>query len=115
MYSQSFSLTTEETVPKAFTREDGESIYAFLDLPGIPKNKVDVIVTSDRDLVIKGNVIEAYMCESRNYNSKIKITDNIKICGIEANMKDGVLKVTLPKLIGTKDEAMTNELKITVT
>ncbi|KAL2901717.1 Small heat shock protein chloroplastic [Bienertia sinuspersici] len=86
-------------------REDEDALHLKVDMPGLGKEDVKVSV-EENTLVIKGEAAAEEEAEEdrdaenrRRYSSRIDLTPNMyKIDGIKAEMKNGVLKVTVPKL-----------------
>lgn len=83
-------------------REDDEALQLKVDMPGLGKEDVKVSV-EDNTLIIKGSEAEKEKSEDdeqpRRYSSRIELTPHTyKIDAIKAEMKNGVLKVTVPKL-----------------
>ncbi|XP_021738158.1 small heat shock protein, chloroplastic-like [Chenopodium quinoa] len=81
-------------------REDEEALQLKVDMPGLAKEDVKVSV-EDNTLIIKGEAEKETEEEEqrRRYSSRIELTPNLyKIDGIKAEMKNGVLKVIVPKL-----------------
>ena len=87
--------------------EDGSSFKLRLDMPGLSKEEVSIDVI-EGNLAIKGEhkPVEgeddwsSRSCGS--YNIKIKLPDNVKVEAIKAELKNGVLLVTAPKVDETK-------------
>ncbi|MBK9228216.1 MAG: Hsp20/alpha crystallin family protein [Ignavibacteria bacterium] len=94
-------------VPKVRISEDKDNFYINMEIPGLKKEDIKVAI-EDKMLTINGvkkhekkteetNLItnEIYYGEfSRSFN----ISDDIKIDGIDAEVRDGVLFITLPKV-----------------
>lgn len=94
-------------VPKVRISEDKDNFFINMEIPGLKKEDVKVAV-ENRVLTVNGvkkhekkteetNLItnEIYYGEfSRSFN----LSDDIKIEGIVAEVKDGVLFITLPKV-----------------
>nr|P11890.1 RecName: Full=Small heat shock protein, chloroplastic; Flags: Precursor [Oxybasis rubra]CAA33388.1 unnamed protein product [Oxybasis rubra] len=81
-------------------REDEEALELKVDMPGLAKEDVKVSV-EDNTLIIKSEAEKETEEEEqrRRYSSRIELTPNLyKIDGIKAEMKNGVLKVTVPKI-----------------
>lgn len=81
-------------------REDEEALELKVDMPGLSKEDVKVSV-EENTLVIKGEAEKETeeTEQQRRYSSRIELTPNeYKIDSIKAEMKNGVLKVTVPKL-----------------
>ncbi|KAK6935189.1 Alpha crystallin/Hsp20 domain [Dillenia turbinata] len=80
-------------------KEDENALSLKIDMPGLGKENVKVSVEQDA-LIIKGEgERESEEEESvRRYSSRIQIPPNLyKLDSIKAEMKNGVLKVVVPK------------------
>jgi HSP20 family molecular chaperone IbpA len=93
-------------VPRADVYEIDDAIIVVADMPGVDENSVDIILEQDV-LTINGfvepNFPEGYdlaMAEYRvgDYTRAFTLSDQIDREGIEATVKDGVLRLRLPKL-----------------
>jgi len=81
-------------------KEDENALQLKVDMPGLSREDVKVSV-EDNTLIIKGEGAKESDEEtsSRRYTSRIDLTPNAyKLDEIKAEMKNGVLKVTVPKL-----------------
>ncbi|XP_065857892.1 heat shock 22 kDa protein, mitochondrial-like [Euphorbia lathyris] len=80
-------------------KEDEKAVYIKMDMPGVSKEDVKVSVEKNT-LIIKGEeAIENEEGESgRRFSSRLELpSDFYKIDEIKAEMKNGVLKVVVPK------------------
>jgi HSP20 family protein len=83
--------------------EDATSFKLRLDMPGLTKEEVSVDVV-EGNLSIKGEhkPVEGEddwsSRSSGSYNITIKLPDNVKVDAIKAELKNGVLCVTAPKV-----------------
>jgi HSP20 family molecular chaperone IbpA len=92
-------------VPRADIYETEHEIVVVADMPGIDENTVDITLENDV-LTIEG-VVEAERPEGRSlayaeyrvgdYRRAFSLSDQIDREGIEATVKDGVLRLHLPK------------------
>ncbi|KAK9716393.1 hypothetical protein RND81_06G229600 [Saponaria officinalis] len=81
-------------------REDEEALHLKVDMPGLGKEDVKVSV-EENTLIIKGEGEKETEEEEsrRRYMSRIDLTPNVyKVDGIKAEMKNGVLRVVVPKV-----------------
>lgn len=85
--------------------ENGEGITVQADLPGVSKERLDVRV-ENQSLVIEGQVqfdlpeqAEALYADVRSstYRRSFALSGELETEKIEANLKDGVLTVRIPK------------------
>lgn len=92
-------------VPRADIYETGEAITVVVDMPGVDETSVDIIL-EDHVLTINGYV-EPMQPEGHNlahaeyrvgdFERAFTLSDQIDRDGIEAVVKDGVLRLNLPK------------------
>ncbi|XP_031478955.1 small heat shock protein, chloroplastic [Nymphaea colorata] len=80
-------------------REDDDALHLRMDMPGLGKEHVKVY-TEQNTLVIRGEAEPESEGEpGRKYSSRIDIPANLyKLDGIKAEMKNGVLKVKVPRV-----------------
>ena len=97
-------------VPRADVYETEEAIVVVADLPGVDENSLDITL-EDNVLTINGYVEpeqpEGYSlayAEYRvgDYMRAFALSDQIERGGIEATVKDGVLRLHLPKVAVTR-------------
>ena len=105
-------------VPRADIYELDENIYVVLDMPGINENAVEITLEKNV-LNVKGfSQIEEHdnfsmvraEYEIGDYERSFRISDAIDQSKIEANYKNGVLKLTLPKA----EEAKARKISVQV-
>ncbi|WCJ25936.1 Small heat shock protein chloroplastic [Euphorbia peplus] len=80
-------------------KEDEKAVYIKMDMPGVSKEDVKVSVEKNT-LIIRGEeASESEEGESRRrFSSRLDLaTDEYKIEEIKAEMKNGVLRVVVPK------------------
>jgi len=105
-------------VPRADIYEAGDKIFIALDMPGIHENAIEI--TLEKDILnIKGYTqieeLEDYTLafseyEAGDYERSFRISDSIDRNKIEAVYKDGVLRLTLPKV----EEAKARKIEVRV-
>jgi len=81
-------------------KEDNEALYLRMDMPGLDKEYVKVYVEQNT-LVIRGEAEKESEDEEygRRYSSRIDLPPNLyKLDEIQAEMKNGVLKIRVPKV-----------------
>ncbi len=85
--------------------EDAAGITLLADMPGVPKEQLDLKVDGDA-LLIEGGVrpltpegLEAIYAEVRvpRYRRSLSLSRELDTTRIEANLKDGVLTLRIPK------------------
>ncbi len=98
-------------VPRADIYETEENIVVLLDMPGIEKEEIDVSLEKNTLTVngyVKVETPEGYslaLNEYRlgDYERSFRISNQIDREGIEAEYKEGVLRLTLPKAEEAKE------------
>ena len=92
-------------LPRVDVLEDDTGITLIADLPGVPKDKLDVKVEGET-LVVEGAVstptpqqLEAVYAEVRvpRYRRAFTLSRELDTGRIDANLKDGVLHLRIPK------------------
>jgi len=102
-----FSMPTVEVrVPQVDLEDRGKDFRLVAEMPGFKKEDVNIQVTDD-SVEIEGIVgwkyddkTKEYICKERECESfyrMITLPEEVKTDNIEANLKDGVLEVVLPK------------------
>lgn len=101
-------------VPRADIYETAEAITVVTDMPGVDETSVDI--TLDKNvLTISGYVEpmqpEGYSLAHAEYNigdfeRSFTLSDRIDREGIEATVKDGVLRLVLPKITEAKSRTI---------
>jgi HSP20 family protein len=109
--SDALTKTTAEqdsqrwALPAVDVYEDETGITLLADMPGVPKDKLELKVEGDA-LLIEGSVqpltpegLEAVYAEVRTarYRRSFSLSRELDTARIEANLKDGVLKLRIPK------------------
>jgi HSP20 family molecular chaperone IbpA len=91
--------------PRVDVYEDGNGITLFADLPGVSRDKLTLQVDKDT-LLIEGEAavefpqnMRALYAEVRNprYRRSFALSSELDVDAIQANLKDGVLTLRLPK------------------
>jgi len=92
-------------LPAVDVFEDETGITLLADMPGVPKDRLELKVEGDA-LLIEGSVqpftpegLEAVYAEVRipRYRRSFSLSRELDTARIEANLKDGVLKLRIPK------------------
>ena len=85
--------------------EDSAGITLLADMPGVPKDQLELKIEGDT-LLIEGGVqqptpdgLEAVYAEVRvpRYRRSFTLSRELDTSGIDANLKDGVLTLRIPK------------------
>jgi HSP20 family molecular chaperone IbpA len=97
-------------VPRADIYETGDDIVVVVDMPGVDENSIDITLESGVlsingyvDPVVpegKGLVFGEYRVG--DYERAFTLSDRVDQEGIEAIVKDGVLRLHLPKITEAK-------------
>jgi HSP20 family molecular chaperone IbpA len=92
-------------LPAVDVFEDASGITLLADMPGVPKEQLELKVEGE-SLLIEGTVqprtpdaMEAMYAEVRapRYRRSFALSRELDITRIEANLKDGVLRLRIPK------------------
>ena len=92
-------------MPSVDIYEDRESLGLRADMPGVDERSVDITI-EDGILTIRGAVEEPTSDDREllyrefhtgDYERSFRLTEDIDVDKVEADVKDGVLTVTLPK------------------
>lgn len=92
-------------LPRVDVLEDDEGITLLADLPGVPKDQLELRVDGDA-LVVEGvmgrftpETLEPVYAEVRlpRYRRSFALSRELDASRIEANLKDGVLTLRIPK------------------
>jgi HSP20 family molecular chaperone IbpA len=106
-------------IPRTDIYETRDSIVLTADMPGVDEKSVDIILEKNI-LTITGKVepqaILGYSLlyteyESGDYERAFTISDEVDREGIDARVKNGILRITLPK----KQEVLAGGKKISIT
>lgn len=113
------ALDTTNYTPRTRISEDKDNFYIHMEMPGIPKDDVKIEVennmlsirgekkqqnkTEDTNLIMN-EIIFGEFCRTFNLSKDIKVDD------INAEFKDGILCVTLPKVEEAKP--VVKEIKV---
>jgi HSP20 family molecular chaperone IbpA len=92
-------------LPAVDVFEDGSGITLLADMPGVPREQLELKIEGDT-LLIEGNVqqptpddLEAVYAEVRvpRYRRGFTLSRELDTARIDANLKDGVLTLRIPK------------------
>lgn len=96
--------------------EDAHSVTVWADLPGVPKDKLDLRV-HDGNLTIDAESVVPVLPNLRLSHAEIRapyfsrrftVSEDFDSSKIEASLKDGVLKLTIPR----RDEAKPRRIEV---
>jgi HSP20 family protein len=102
--------------PLTNVTEDSENYYIRAELPGIKSAELNIQVTAEgisisgeRKIPEEGNGVKYHRREREagKFSRLINLPGEVDIDKVEASMKNGVLKVTLPKSEGAKPRQIT--------
>jgi HSP20 family protein len=105
-------------VPPVDIYEGEDSLMMNVDMPGVDEKSVEVTVES-QVLTIEGRVeldvpagheLARAECQARGYRRVFELSDEIDAAGLKARVKNGVLRLTLPK----REEAKSRKIEIEV-
>jgi len=108
---------TSCVVPAVDVYETEDSVFVVVDMPGVPKENVDIHISGDELEITgrisrgerKGNVLYSEICH-RDYRRTFTLPDIIDRDKIKAKLENGVLTLTLPKV----EEVKPREIPISV-
>lgn len=92
-------------IPAVDVFEDASGITLLADMPGVPKDQLELKIEGD-SLLIEGGVqtltpdgLEAVYAEVRvpRYRRSFTLSRELDTTGIDASLKDGVLRLHIPK------------------
>ncbi|HKK18438.1 MAG TPA: Hsp20/alpha crystallin family protein [Opitutales bacterium] len=93
-----FAGTSGFTQPAADLYEDEHNYYARFELPGLKKDDIDLELENSVLTISSVNVEKSEESESRaSFQRSISVPDGVELDSVSAELKDGVLTVTLPK------------------
>ena len=101
------SAATNQWTPAVDIKEVADKFSIHVDLPGV--NKKDVAIAMENNILsIKGKRSAEKTVEKHNYSRlersigsfyrQFTLPDNVSTQNIDANMKDGVLEISIPKV-----------------
>jgi HSP20 family protein len=105
------------TFPPLDIRHDAENVYVIAELPGIALESLDLSITGDA-LSIKGERKAPEVAEEKFHRRErtfghfarlVSLPDPVDADKIRATLKDGILRVTLPK----SEAAKPRQIKVT--
>ena len=114
------SFDTSSILPKARITEDKDNFFINLEMPGVTKEELKISLENNV-LSVSGTKKQTKKTEETNllmneiyygeFSRSFSVTDEIKKDNIEAEFKDGVLNITLPKVEEAKPVVKEIEVK----
>ena len=98
--------------------EDLHAVTLFADLPGVPRERLDIKV-HDGSLTIEGESVVRTPANLRLSHAEVRapffarrftVSDDFDTSKIEATLKDGVLKLTIPR----RDESKPRRIDVSI-
>lgn len=107
--------------PRVDIAEDATNMYLHIELAGLSKEDVQLTVSDDRVLTIKGERKNEHKDEGKNYvrvervygefSRSFQLPGNVQSDAIDAKFDNGVLNITLPKTEESKPRQIAVEIK----
>lgn len=114
------SFDTSNILPKARITENKDNFFINLEMPGVTKEELKISLENNV-LSVSGMKKQTKKTEDTNllmneiyygeFSRSFTVTDEIKKDNIEAEFKDGVLNITLPKVEEAKPVVKEIEVK----
>jgi len=113
------TMTSKRTPPMDIA-DLGDHYKMHLEMPGIPKDKINIEVTPntievkadhDENKEEKGKNWLRRECSSMSFYRSLELPEELKTDDVEAELEDGVLKLKLPK-VEPKPEHKAKKVKI---
>ena len=113
------TMTPKRTPPMDIA-DMGDHYEMKLEMPGIPKDKIDIQVTPNgievkaeygEDKEEKGKNWLRRECSSMSFYRSLELPEELKTDNVEAELKDGILNLSLPK-VEAKPEHKAKKIKI---
>ncbi len=114
------SFDTSSILPKARITEDKDNFFINLEMPGVTKEELKISLENNV-LSVSGTKKHTKKTEDTNilmneiyfgeFSRSFTVTDEIKKDNIEAEFKDGILNITLPKVEEAKPVVKEIEVK----
>ncbi|KAL1201775.1 15.4 kDa class V heat shock protein [Cardamine amara subsp. amara] len=96
-----YQTTTQENHVR-WSQSPDSHIFS-VDLPGVRKEEIKVEIEDSIYLIIRAEATERSQDQPvKSFNRKFRLPESIDMIGISAGYEDGVLKVTVPKMIMTR-------------
>jgi HSP20 family protein len=94
--------------PLADVHETDEAIVVTMDMPGVDKKDIDITVLDDELHVVAERKSEAEVAEKnyhrrertyKKFDRRVLLPVDVKMDEVKARLAEGVLEVTLPKVV----------------
>ena len=118
--SEPFTTMTQRRTPPMDIIDNGDHYEMKLEVPGIPKDKIDIQVTPTA-IEVKGEYDEnkeekdkkwlRRECNSISFYRALELPEELKTDNVDAELKEGILTVKLPK-VSPKPEKQPKKIKI---
>jgi HSP20 family protein len=105
--SMPLTTTTHRRTPPMDVADMGDHYVMQLEMPGIPKDRVNIEVTPngveikadyDENKEEKGKNWLRRECSNMSFYRALELPEELKTDNVEAELKDGVLTINLPKV-----------------
>ncbi len=117
-WAQLEELEDDVRAPPIDVQDHDDHFLIVAEMPGVPKEQVDIKVTENIVDLSGENALEcdidmmetAYLCNERattNFHRKVPLPKPVVPEGAEASMRLGVLTLKLPKKVETEVDAVT--------
>lgn len=94
--------------PLADVHETDDAVIVVMDMPGVDKKDIDITISDDELHVVAEKKIESEVTEKnyhkrertyRKFERRVLLPVDVKMDEARARLADGVLEVTLPKVV----------------
>jgi HSP20 family protein len=111
-------IETEVMVPLADIKETNDAIIVIMDIPGVDKKDVEISVSDNELRMVAKRKVEKEIDEKGYYKHErsivrfermVKLPIDVKSEEAKARLDDGVLEVTIPKVVVTSRKRITIE------
>lgn len=114
------AIAKTDFTPTVNTREGEDAYYVEVDLPGVKKDDMNIdvkdnilTISGERKIEKEDSEKDYYQIESSygKFERSFSLPDNVDVEGIQAESKDGVLEVVIPKVKKEAKKAKKIEIK----
>lgn len=106
--------------PRVDITEDDKNLFVYVEIPGMSKNDVKVVVNEERTLTLKGEkkreIVGEEICCLRSertfgqFERSFMLPDNVDVEKIQAKYNNGVLELVIPKMEPQKPKEIKVEI-----